>query len=72
MENKPFHSEMIQLINDIFEVENVSHLYRGYTLLSPQRTLSSKYREIQYISNDKREIWYIFSGMGSQWTGMGE
>lgn len=26
---------------------------------------------MQVIGAGKRQVWYVFSGMGSQWTGMG-
>lgn len=26
---------------------------------------------LQYYAGDKREVWFVFSGMGSQWPGMG-
>lgn len=26
---------------------------------------------LQYYQGDKRPLWFVFSGMGSQWAGMG-
>ena len=72
MESRPVDVEMLQLLNDVFEVENSVHLYRGYTVLPPRGIVTSQLREIQYFTGDKKQIWYIFSGMGSQWSGMGE
>ncbi|XP_054762953.2 fatty acid synthase-like [Lytechinus pictus] len=42
--------------------------YRGYTLIgSEQRS------EVKQVSPpERRPIWYVFSGMGSQWAGMGK
>lgn len=28
-------------------------------------------REAQYFPGGKRPVWFVFSGMGSQWAGMG-
>ena len=63
---------MLQLLYDVYETDIPSHLYRGFTVLLPQRSLQSKRQEIQYCDREKKDIWYVFSGMGSQWVGMGE
>lgn len=63
---------MIQLLYDVFETEIIAHLYRGYTVLPPEGLVTNKSREIQFNTGIKREIWYMFSGMGSQWVGMGK
>ena len=72
MEKRPTDVEMIQLLYDIFETNIPAHLYRGYTLLPSRGLPEKKIREIQFITGAKREIWYLFSGMGSQWIGMGK
>ncbi|XP_043463802.1 fatty acid synthase-like [Leptopilina heterotoma] len=73
LENRPVDVEMLQLLYDIFETETSNHLYRGYTLLPPTGLPKTKLRNIQhYVSGEKREVWYMFSGMGSQWVGMGK
>ncbi|XP_051160074.1 fatty acid synthase-like [Leptopilina boulardi] len=72
LESRPVDVEMLQLIYDIFETEIPAHLYRGYTLLPPRGLAKNKTRDIQFNTGLKREIWYMFSGMGSQWVGMGE
>lgn len=28
-------------------------------------------RDIQYFSGVRRPVWFVYSGMGSQWAGMG-
>ncbi|XP_033218585.1 fatty acid synthase-like [Belonocnema kinseyi] len=72
MESRPVDVEMVQLLSDLFEVDTPAHLYRGYTLLPPRGLPKTKVREIQFNTSVPREIWYLFSGMGSQWVGMGE
>ncbi|XP_043469513.1 fatty acid synthase-like [Leptopilina heterotoma] len=72
LEKRPTDVEMLQLLYDVFETEIPAHLYRGYTLLPPDGLVKDKIRGIQFNSGFKREIWYMFSGMGSQWVGMGE
>ncbi|XP_067120579.1 fatty acid synthase [Centruroides vittatus] len=50
--------------------KRTSMMYRGFTLLKegPQKVAS----EIKKISSEKRPVWFIFSGMGTQWPGMGK
>ena len=71
MERKPVDTEMLQLLYNIFETENIGHLYRGYTLLPPRGLLKTKQRKIEHNSGSDKQVWFIFSGMGSQWIGMG-
>ncbi|XP_051160200.1 fatty acid synthase-like [Leptopilina boulardi] len=72
LENRSVDVEMLQLIYDIFKTEIPAHMYRGYTLLPPHGLTEIKTRGIQHNPNLRKEIWYMFSGMGSQWVGMGE
>ncbi|XP_051174620.1 fatty acid synthase-like [Leptopilina boulardi] len=72
LESRPVDVEMLQLMYDIFETEIPAHTYRGYTVVPPYGLTKIKTRKIEHYSNIKREIWYMFSGMGSQWAGMGE
>ena len=43
------------------------HMYRGYEILG----LNGEREIVDYNSTERRPIWYVFSGMGSQWAGMG-
>ncbi|XP_033219715.1 fatty acid synthase-like isoform X2 [Belonocnema kinseyi] len=72
VESKPVDVEMLQLLYNVFESENIGHLYRGYSLLPPRGLLKTKNRQIEYNSGSQKQVWFIFSGMGSQWVGMGE
>ncbi|XP_051174729.1 fatty acid synthase-like [Leptopilina boulardi] len=72
LESRPVDVEMLQLMYDIFETEIPAHTYRGYTVVPPYGLTKIKTRKIEHYSNIKREIWYMFSGMGSQWAGMGK
>lgn len=58
--------EFISLLRDAF-VNNVpGHKFRGY-----QIGQKIDVREVVEYDTDNRPIWYIFSGVGSQWCGMG-
>lgn len=67
--------EFISLVHKLHNNNIVGHNYRGFQILG-----TNKYREIDEYrppvqtatsTSDKRPIWYVFSGMGSQWAGMG-
>ncbi|KAL7302666.1 hypothetical protein TKK_0004723 [Trichogramma kaykai] len=60
--------EFLALLHSIHSKNIPGHSYRGYEILG-----SINEREIsEYHSAEKRPIWYVFSGMGSQWAGMGK
>jgi len=60
--------EFLSLLNAIYNNDIHGHNIRGYEILSIDGT-----REMTEITNynEKRPIWFIFSGMGAQWSGMG-
>ncbi|XP_043288036.1 fatty acid synthase [Venturia canescens] len=60
--------EFISLIRGVHEKNIAGHGWRGYEILGGDTN-----REItgESVSSVKRPIWYVFSGMGSQWAGMG-
>ncbi|KAF7386952.1 hypothetical protein HZH66_011404 [Vespula vulgaris] len=60
--------EFISIIHDIHANNISGHSVRGFEILG-----NSNIREVgQYNSSSKQPIWFIFSGMGSQWAGMGQ
>ncbi|XP_033220326.1 fatty acid synthase-like isoform X2 [Belonocnema kinseyi] len=72
LESRPVDIELLQLFYDIFEKDIPAHLYRGFTVLPSRGMPQSTRQEIQFNGGEKKEIWFVFSGMGSQWLGMGE
>ncbi|XP_030061052.1 fatty acid synthase [Microcaecilia unicolor] len=60
-------SAFISLLNDISGIPTSAMPYRGYTLVGSE----SDVKEIQQIQSSGRPLWYICSGMGTQWKGMG-
>ncbi|XP_043251796.1 fatty acid synthase isoform X1 [Colletes gigas] len=59
--------EFIALLHDTYANNITGHLYRGYAVMG-----NINVEEInQYNSPEKRPVWFVFSGMGSQWAGMG-
>ncbi|KAM4525063.1 fatty acid synthase isoform 2-T2 [Odontesthes bonariensis] len=57
----------LSLLNGVSGVPTASMPYRGYTLLGSQ----SDVMEVQQVQATVRPLWYICSGMGTQWAGMG-
>ncbi|KAF1419112.1 Fatty acid synthase, partial [Spheniscus mendiculus] len=60
-------SPFISLLNEISAVPVSSMPYRGYTLVGTE----SDIQEVQQVQASGRPLWYICSGMGTQWKGMG-
>ena len=42
-----------------------SHPYRGFVVLN------GKSEEVRRLEPNERPVWFVFNGMGSQWSGMG-
>lgn len=57
--------EFLALVDEIHRSNINGHFYRGYTVLQDQPV-----REVSQAPGDKRPVWFVFSGMGSQWPGM--
>ncbi|NXU74165.1 FAS synthase, partial [Oreotrochilus melanogaster] len=60
-------SPFVSLLSDISAIPVSSMPYRGYTLVGTE----SDIQEIQQVQASGRPLWYICSGMGTQWKGMG-
>ncbi|XP_053598737.1 fatty acid synthase [Microplitis demolitor] len=71
VESRPLDVEYVRLLQDIHSEDIPGHLYRGYTILSKHTTQENRIRDIEHYPGAKRPIWFVFSGMGSQWPGMG-
>ncbi|XP_070596224.1 fatty acid synthase [Erythrolamprus reginae] len=61
------HPAYLSMLNDISGVSVSSMPYRGYTLIGSE----SDIKEVQMAQASGRPLWYICSGMGTQWKGMG-
>ncbi|XP_034192524.2 fatty acid synthase [Osmia lignaria lignaria] len=71
VESIPVDVEYIRLLHEVYAENITGHMFRGYTVVGSK--ISDKPpREIQEYSGLKRPVWFVFSGMGSQWPGMGE
>ncbi|KAH9640519.1 hypothetical protein HF086_001568 [Spodoptera exigua] len=73
LESRTVDAELIRLLHAIHDDDIAGHVVRGFTLLGSTPTKSvSLAREIQYFSGVRRPVWFVYSGMGSQWAGMGK
>ncbi|XP_067015649.2 fatty acid synthase [Anabrus simplex] len=64
---RPVDAEYINLIQSAHRLNTPGHSYRGYTILLP----GEKTSVISFWSEKHSPLWYVFSGLGSQWAGMG-
>lgn len=58
--------EFIGLVNEIHQKNIPLHHYRGYAVMDGKNTI----REVSEVDSNPRPIWYVYSGMGSQWASM--
>ncbi|KAM4664019.1 fatty acid synthase [Discoglossus pictus] len=63
----PVDNTFVNLVNDISGIAPSAMPYRGYTLVGTE----SDIKEVQQNHASGRPLWYICSGMGTQWKGMG-
>ncbi|EOB07192.1 Fatty acid synthase, partial [Anas platyrhynchos] len=57
----------LRLLTDISAIPVSLMPYRGYTLVGTESDIG----EVQQVQVSGRPLWYICSGMGTQWKGMG-
>lgn len=48
-----------------------SHPFRGYTIVESQKS-GNIINKIENYSGEKKPVGFVFSGIGSQWLGMGK
>ncbi|KAG5316385.1 FAS synthase, partial [Acromyrmex insinuator] len=71
VERHPVDIEYIRLLHDIHFDDIQGHLYRGYTVVGRTSKAEHSIREVENYLGTARPLWFVFSGMGSQWPGMG-
>uniref|UniRef100_A0A250Y8F2 Fatty acid synthase n=1 Tax=Castor canadensis TaxID=51338 RepID=A0A250Y8F2_CASCN len=57
----------VSMLNDIAATPVAAMPFRGYAVLS----VEDSGQEVQQVSSGERPLWFICSGMGTQWHGMG-
>ncbi|XP_065216158.1 fatty acid synthase-like isoform X1 [Planococcus citri] len=69
IKKKHDNAEYMALFHEIFKNDISGHLYRGYIILEKNKEHPSSKK---FFGGEKRPIWFVFSGMGSQWPTMGK
>ncbi|XP_028159029.1 fatty acid synthase-like [Ostrinia furnacalis] len=65
--------EEIALLHNIFKNCIGQHLIRGYGVYSgTNEKVTTHSKKMDYCEGEKRPLWFVYSGMGSQWAGMGK
>lgn len=57
----------VSMLNDIAATPTAAMPFRGYTVLG----VEGHVQEVQQVPASQRPLWFICSGMGAQWRGMG-
>ncbi|XP_022124139.2 fatty acid synthase [Pieris rapae] len=73
LKSRTVDPEELALFHNIHQTPVAGHLGRGYLILDTNEAnetvaLSEK---CEYFDNAVRPLWFVYSGMGSQWVGMG-
>ena len=59
---------LLSLLTEISTTPINTFPHRGYAIVGSE----SKIEEVTKMQSNPRPVWYVFSGMGTQWPGMGE
>jgi fatty acid synthase len=63
---KDVEESLYPAIHRVFRSNIAGHNFRGYAILEDQERKVT----VNEIKSSEKEIWFVFSGMGSQWSGM--
>ncbi|KAJ8713073.1 hypothetical protein PYW08_008377 [Mythimna loreyi] len=73
LKNNPIDPEQLRLLHNIHQKNISGHLGRGFVILQTneeQKTVCLSEKS-EYFDDARRPLWFVYSGMGSQWAGMG-
>ncbi|KAL0818125.1 hypothetical protein ABMA28_008651 [Loxostege sticticalis] len=73
LKSRPIDAEELALLHNIHSVNISGHLGRGFAILdtdAEQKTVSLV-EKCEHFDAAKKPLWFVYSGMGSQWAGMG-
>ncbi|XP_045454228.1 fatty acid synthase-like [Melitaea cinxia] len=73
LKTRPIDPEELALFRNIHKTSIFGHMGRGYTVLdtNEKNETISLSEKADYYDDVKRPLWFVYSGMGSQWAGMG-
>lgn len=61
------NAQFLALVDNIFKNPIDNHNYRGYAILS-----NDSHMQVSQTSTRKRPVWFVYSGFGAQYPGMGK
>ncbi|XP_076460136.1 fatty acid synthase-like [Babylonia areolata] len=64
------HVELQALLQESANMPTSSHPYRGFTILNGHPDARADLIEVGEKCEDGRPVWFVCSGMGTQWAGM--
>ncbi|CAB3246473.1 unnamed protein product [Arctia plantaginis] len=73
LKSNPVDDEQLALLRNIHKRNIAGHVGRGYIILQAdeeQKTVILR-EKTDYADLSRRPLWFVYSGMGSQWAGMG-
>ncbi|XP_052132057.1 fatty acid synthase-like, partial [Frankliniella occidentalis] len=65
IQSAPFDTNYYRLLQDVFSDDIRGHNYRGFVICP------STGNDTVIAPLEKKAVWFVYSGMGSQWAGMG-
>ncbi|XP_039751985.1 fatty acid synthase-like [Pararge aegeria] len=73
LKSRSVDPEEIALLHNIHKNRISGHVGRGYILLdtNAKNETICLHEKSNYFDDAKRPLWFVYSGMGSQWAGMG-
>ncbi|XP_075983866.1 fatty acid synthase-like [Anticarsia gemmatalis] len=72
LKSRPIDPEELALLHNIHQTKISGHLGRGYVILDTKEEKTVGLAEkAEYFDDARRPLWFVYSGMGSQWAGMG-
>ncbi|XP_072750344.1 fatty acid synthase-like [Anoplolepis gracilipes] len=71
IKSQPMDIEYIRLLHDLYADDIEGHPYRGYAIIESKASIKM-IKEIQHYSSKRRPICFVFSGIGLQWSSMGQ
>ncbi|KAI8423490.1 hypothetical protein MSG28_012604, partial [Choristoneura fumiferana] len=66
----PRDAELHALLDAVHARAIPRHIYRGYSVLNPEHDEPSVLETMKMELTETRPVWFVFTGMGSQWHGM--
>lgn len=66
--SKPVDRDLAGLMQEIAKSEIPGHHHRGFAVINENKVDFN----VKEVTAEKRPTWFVFSGMGSQWSGMGK